>query len=297
MNIFNTIDNYIRTGRLTHCYIFYADKNVDIEQYVLYFINKISSKPIKEFSYETKYQDLSLVNFDETKTASKDLLVQAFKRLENVSSDENGKFLVIKDLDKMSSNSLNFILKSIEEPSPNSYIFITTRNLKRLPKTIVSRGALLKVPNYFSEKELKKINKIVVDEIFKDFVINLFFSFDKVALYIKQIKMEDIKNALIALVDSVNNKFKIASYILQHMTYANFYNISQTLIFLLQEKTLKKTKFYQLHANEFDLINFEIQKINKIIEIVLNFVEKMNNYGNFYLQRQTLIIELMRYYE
>jgi Rad3-related DNA helicase len=53
------------------------------------------------------------------------------------------KVAVIDEADLLSEEAANALLKTLEEPSPRSTIILCAESLQRLPKTIVSRSALI----------------------------------------------------------------------------------------------------------------------------------------------------------
>ncbi|MGB5133031.1 MAG: DNA polymerase III subunit delta', partial [Steroidobacteraceae bacterium] len=56
------------------------------------------------------------------------------------------KLAIIDPADAMNINSFNALLKTLEEPSDNTYLILTASRSDRLPRTIVSRSARLRLP-------------------------------------------------------------------------------------------------------------------------------------------------------
>ncbi len=56
------------------------------------------------------------------------------------------KVALIDPADAMNINSFNALLKTLEEPSDNTYLILTASRSDRLPRTIVSRSARLRLP-------------------------------------------------------------------------------------------------------------------------------------------------------
>lgn len=63
---------------------------------------------------------------------------------------------VFKDIDEMSQNAMNALLKITEEPLETSYFILTTRDKEKILETLISRGIVLNMDSYTSE-ELKEI--------------------------------------------------------------------------------------------------------------------------------------------
>jgi len=56
------------------------------------------------------------------------------------------KLAIIDPADAMNINSFNALLKTLEEPSDNTFLILTASRSDRLPRTIVSRSARLRLP-------------------------------------------------------------------------------------------------------------------------------------------------------
>lgn len=56
------------------------------------------------------------------------------------------KVALIDPADAMNINSFNALLKTLEEPSDNTYLILTASRSDRLPRTIVSRSARIRLP-------------------------------------------------------------------------------------------------------------------------------------------------------
>ncbi len=57
-----------------------------------------------------------------------------------------GKVALVDPADAMNINSFNALLKTLEEPSDNTYLILAASRIDRLPRTIVSRCARLRLP-------------------------------------------------------------------------------------------------------------------------------------------------------
>ena len=94
-------------------------------------------------------------------------LIDDIRRLIKQSSLTNSQglglktFFVIHNAESLNFNCFNALLKTIEEPPANTAIIIMTCNLKKIPKTIISRCVILRFnpynsSSYASIKELEK---------------------------------------------------------------------------------------------------------------------------------------------
>lgn len=67
------------------------------------------------------------------------------KTLQLTSHDGNAKVAIFEDADGMTKEAANALLKTLEEPSPNTYLFLIAHQPGRLPSTIRSRCQFLSV--------------------------------------------------------------------------------------------------------------------------------------------------------
>jgi DNA polymerase-3 subunit delta' len=200
------------------------------------------------------------------------------------------KIAVINSIDNLSINSLNSLLKIIEEPPENSFIFLISHKPMNILKTITSRCSVF---------NLKPLDK----ETFDIFLLNhIKSSSEDELLFIK-----DISNRSPGLALKINDKEIFKSYLnlLDDLMCSNKYlNIRNSLmklyfiknndeVFLLFVLRLmivnliKKVVFYQFENNflkstltkEQDFINFIVKKNSKLnlLKLYSKFDKDMNS--------------------
>jgi DNA polymerase-3 subunit delta' len=69
------------------------------------------------------------------------------------------KVAIIDPADAMNINSFNALLKTLEEPSDDTYLILTASRSDRLPRTIVSRSARLRLPLPSASDALAWLNR------------------------------------------------------------------------------------------------------------------------------------------
>lgn len=80
--------------------------------------------------------------------------------------------VIIKEVEKASLPALNAILKNIEEPGPNIIFILTTRNIKSVIPTVISRCQIIKLTS--KREENKDINPEYLAFLNKKRVCNFF---------------------------------------------------------------------------------------------------------------------------
>jgi len=89
------------------------------------------------------------------------------KKILQTNISDKPRFIILDDVELFNNNSLNALLKIIEEPTINNYFLLINNNTKSLIKTIRSRCLEIKI--ILNEK--KRIN--IVESLIKKFQIDL----------------------------------------------------------------------------------------------------------------------------
>ena len=101
----------------------------------------------------------------------KNIKIEDIRNLKNKifqkSITEKSRFIILNDVELFNINSLNALLKIIEEPSKNNFFILINNNSKPLLETIKSRCVEIKV--ILSEKK----RLIIIESLVKKFSINL----------------------------------------------------------------------------------------------------------------------------
>ena len=89
------------------------------------------------------------------------------KKISQTSISDKPRFIIFDDVELFNNNSLNALLKTIEEPSENNFFVLINNQSKPLLDTIKSRSLEIKI--ILSEKERLDITEFLIDK----FKINL----------------------------------------------------------------------------------------------------------------------------
>ncbi len=120
-------------SKFPHAWIFNGIKGVGKYSTAINFIKSIIKK---ERGYN---QNLFEINSEENPVLVDDIrsLISQIN-LTNANENQNC-FIIIDNADSLNFNSYNAMLKAIEDPPSNTIIIIICHNIKRIPKTILSR--------------------------------------------------------------------------------------------------------------------------------------------------------------
>tara|TARA_Y100000591_G_scaffold311590_1_gene315162 strand:+ start:3265 stop:4185 length:921 start_codon:yes stop_codon:yes gene_type:complete len=186
--------------------------------------------------------------------------------LKNFSFNDKPRFILIDNIEYLSKNSVNALLKIIEEPTNNAY-FILINNNKKVLSTLKSRCLNFKI--YLSNNE----SKFVIDKLLNDNISNL-INDELIDYYITPGKIINlIKFAEENLIDLKNKR------------------LMDFLTLLIDKSYYKKESSIKYFVNDF----FELFLRNKISSRYQNFrsyfVKQIDNIKRFNLDDETLFIE------
>ena len=182
------------------------------------------------------------------------------------------RLILIDNLENLNKNSVNALLKIIEEPNNNVFFILINNNEKYILPTLKSRCLTFKINFTFIQSMLVS-NQILNDDIFN--LIN----YDLINFY-------NTPGEIINLINfSIDKKVDLKS-----LTLINFLNL------LIDKEYYKKNNnaknllinFIEL----FFLKKYQISKTKKsILELYHSFIIKINNTEKFNLDEESLFIE------
>jgi DNA polymerase-3 subunit delta' len=83
-------------------------------------------------------EDATVIRVEQIRSLSESFSLKSYRG--------HSKVALIDPADAMNPNSFNALLKTLEEPSGNTYLILTASRSDRLPRTVVSRSARLRLP-------------------------------------------------------------------------------------------------------------------------------------------------------
>jgi len=184
------------------------------------------------------------------------------------------RFIVLDDIELFNTNSLNALLKIIEEPSSENYFVLINNKTKPVIDTINSRSLEIKI-SMSNEKRIKVIESLIKInnlDIFIDFnSLNLtpgeFLSFNKICkenkININDDYLENLKFLL--TIYKKNKNISIINMIL-FLTDYYFYN----------RKERKQDSLDKLMDDK----SYVINNINRFIELNVNQISLINSINN-----------------
>ena len=182
------------------------------------------------------------------------------------------RFILIDNIENLNKNSVNALLKVIEEPNENVFFILINNNEKFILPTLKSRCIIFKINFTFNQSIL--ITNQILDKNILDLI-----NYDLITHY-------NTPGELINLINfSVDRKIDLKNF-----------NLIEFLNFLIDDGHYKKNKFVKkLLVNFIELFflkEYSLSKTKKSLLIFYqNFITKLYNAEKFNLDEETLFLE------
>lgn len=292
------IKNAIKNNKLSHAYLFYGDKGVNLENQVFDSIKFIFSSLGKKIEAknmnEINYFDLKIIEPDlEKKIITKDSVNLAIEKLLETSLEEKTpKILYIKNIEFGNKSSLNRLLKFIEEPTENLIIFITSNNFENVISTIKSRTQNIFVKRSNLSQKINQLSKIKSKYI--SLLANI-YSEHKINEMNTSLFDETVNKIFDSFQKAAENKFFLKEELYKCWTKENnlfFLNILEFFFYQLMVDIDEKNPLF---PNKDKIINeYKTKNINSFLIILKISKTKhcLEKYGNFNIQKINLLNEI-----
>ncbi len=284
-NYFNNLIYLYKNSKLPNKILFSGQKGVGKSTLSYHLINYIFSQN-EEFSYNEKKKEINVdnksfkllqngshPNFNiidigfEKKNIDIDQIRDLIKNLNKSSFKNDPKFILIDNIEYLNKNSVNALLKVLEEPNDNTY-FILINNNKKIYPTLKSRCLDFKISLSHNES-LKITNKLLnadILDLIHDEYLDYYFT-PGMILNLIQLSQEnsiDLKNLSLEL-------------FLKKVIKENIYKKQKSfkyIIFYFVELLLKKKSDFKFNTYYYEFIN------------------KMDNIDKFNLDDESFFIDL-----
>ena len=106
------------------------------------------------------FSNIIYINAEEFKSVKVDDIRNLKEKILHSTISNNDRFIILDDIETFNQNSLNALLKILEEPTKRNYFFLINNKSKPILETIKSRAVEIKVILNENQR-LKIINKLV----------------------------------------------------------------------------------------------------------------------------------------
>ena len=223
------------------------------------------------------FSDIIYLSGDNFKNVKIDDIRDLKSKILKTNISEKERFIILDDIELFNTNSLNALLKIIEEPTSKNYFVLINNKTKPLMETIYSRSLEIKIL-LSNETRIKVIESLIKKndlEVFIDFnSSNLtpgnFLSFNKICEENKINVDEDFLQNLKILLNSYkkNKNINLINMIL-FLTDYHFYNLKEkkndNIEKIIEDKSFvisNINKFIAYNLNQNSLINAISNKLS-----------------------------------
>ena len=186
--------------------------------------------------------------------------------------NDKARFILIDNIESLNKNSVNALLKVIEEPNENVFFILINNNQKYILPTLRSRCLTFKI-NFTFNQSMHILNQILDENIF-DLV-----NHDLINYY-------NTPGEIINLINfSIDKKIDLKKY-----TLINLLNLMIDNGYYKRNKFIKNTMI-----NFIELFFLKEYKLNgakrSLLKFYQNFIIKINNTEKFNLDEESLFLE------
>ena len=289
-NLFLEFDNLLNNNLLPNKILLSGANGIGKYTFAVHFINYVLSKNEDDsYSFKSKqininnksfklmnnstHPNFSLINL---KINKKNIEIDQIRNIINYSQkssfNQNKRFILIDNIELLTKNASNSLLKLLEEPPENLYFILIHDNSYRILETIKSRSINFKIN--FTNKSIIQITKKIIGE--EDF--------------------STINNTYLKMYNSIGDLVFLNNFAKKYEINIKSYTIKELLNYIISKKLYKKDS--ELNIFIYRLIQFllfetfYLSKDNKIYDLYKYFILKMNNTIKYNLDIESLIFEL-----
>ena len=191
----------------------------------------------------------------------------------NMSTFNNlARFILIDNIEHLNKNSVNALLKIIEEPNENVFFILINNNEKNILPTLKSRCLIFKI-NFTFEESMNICNKILNENI-----------------------LDNINYDLINYYNSPGEIINLINFSKEKSINLNDYDISSFISLIIKNNYYKKDKLVKsLLINFIELFFLKQYRLtdrkNSLLNFYHKFIQKIHNTERFNLDDESLFLE------
>lgn len=192
--VYKILKNQIDGNKLAHAYLFISNNysnTVDlIESFIFDVVSTQKGLDLENIKYRIEnkmFSDLTIIEPD-GQFIKKDQIEKLQHEFQNTALENEKKFYILKDADKLNKSSANTLLKFLEEPEENIMAFLVTNHKNLMLETIVSRCVninLLGNVVYSDDVALNIANTVFLDKSSREEFISNESSVEKIEKALK----------------------------------------------------------------------------------------------------------------
>ena len=182
------------------------------------------------------------------------------------------RFILIDNVENLNKNSINALLKIIEEPNENVFFILINNNEKYILPTLRSRCLTFKI-NFSFEESVNIANQILGKNI-----------------------LNEINHDLMSYYNTTGEMIDLINFSKEKSINLNDYNLTTLISLIIENNYYKKDRFVKnLLINFIELFFLKEYKLserkNSLLSFYHKFTKKINNTEKFNLDEESLFLE------
>ena len=249
--VIKSLTNTLKTDKLSHAYLVVGEDSLYCDEFILSFVKAIFclENKKKEFYSCENCKNCNSINHGnyvdfyklESETSIKKEEIQTLKSDLSVKSFYGKKIYWIRDIEKMTEQAANSLLKFLEEPEDDIIAILSCKNISAVLPTIISRCQQIKLIGQSENIEIEQDEELI--NITKEYVkrymrkphlANIYLleklkTKDEVVEFFKYLSLKAAKSYNEETVRDIVNVSRVQEKILQALTDLNG-NVNATLV-------------------------------------------------------------------
>ena len=133
-HITRTLENAIKTGKISHAYLFTGPRGVGKTS-----VARILAHDINQLAYTDESIHLDIIEIDAASNRRIDEIRDLREKVHIAPTSAKYKIYIIDEVHMLTKEAFNALLKTLEEPPAHVIFILATTEIQKLPDTIVSR--------------------------------------------------------------------------------------------------------------------------------------------------------------
>ncbi len=133
-HITRTLDNALKTGKISHAYLFTGPRGVGKTS-----IARILAHEINQLPYTDESIHMDIIEIDAASNRRIDEIRDLREKVHTAPTSAKYKVYIIDEVHMLTKEAFNALLKTLEEPPAHVVFILATTELHKLPETIISR--------------------------------------------------------------------------------------------------------------------------------------------------------------
>jgi len=133
-HITRTLENALKTGKISHAYLFTGPRGVGKTS-----IARILAHEINQLPYTDESMHLDIIEIDAASNRRIDEIRNLREKVHIAPTSAKYKVYIIDEVHMLTKEAFNALLKTLEEPPAHVIFILATTEIHKLPETIISR--------------------------------------------------------------------------------------------------------------------------------------------------------------